>query len=80
MICFLSFFGCSNPAAPSTGTIQGQVMNVAGDTLIAGVNVSTTPTTIAVSTNAQGKYTINGVSRVKTRWRHPKQVIFLGTR
>ena len=61
-ICFFSFFGCAtNPAAPTTGTIQGQVTNAADDTLIAGVNVTTTPTTSAVSTDAQGKYTIPDV-------------------
>jgi formylglycine-generating enzyme required for sulfatase activity len=63
IICFLFSFGCNkNPATPTTGTIQGQVTNATGDTLIAGVNVSTTPPTSMVSTDAQGKYTITGVS------------------
>ena len=63
MICFLSFFGCNkNPASPTTGTIQGQITNATGDTLIAGANVSTTPPTSAVTTDAQGKYTILDVS------------------
>jgi hypothetical protein len=63
MIWFLSFFSCiNNLIAPTTGTIQGQVTNATGDTPITGANVSTTPPTSAVSTDAQGKYTISDVS------------------
>jgi formylglycine-generating enzyme required for sulfatase activity len=61
--CYLSFVVCEkNPATLTTGTVQGHVTNAAGDTLIAGVNVWTTPPTDAVSTDGQGRYTIAGVS------------------
>lgn len=63
LICLLSIWGCSNnPAAPTTGTIQGQVTNASGGALVVGASISTTPPTSAVSTDAQGKYTIDGVS------------------
>jgi uncharacterized protein (TIGR02145 family) len=63
IICFLSFQGCNNnPETPINGTIQGRVMNTAGDTLIGSASVSTNPPTSAVSTDAQGNYTINSVS------------------
>lgn len=63
MICSLSFFSCvKNPATPATGTIQGKVTNAAGDSLVAGVSVTTTPPTSAVSTDAQGTYIITGAS------------------
>jgi formylglycine-generating enzyme required for sulfatase activity len=61
--CFFSFVDCNkNPATPTTGTIQGQVTNATGDTLIAGANISTTPPTSAVSSDAHGKYSITDVS------------------
>jgi uncharacterized protein (TIGR02145 family) len=63
IICFLSLQGCDkNPAAPTTGTIQGRVLNTAGDTLIVSASVSTNPPTSDVSTDTQGKYVITGVS------------------
>lgn len=63
VICLLSFWGCNNnPAALTTGTIQGQITNPAGDTLIVGATILTIPPTGAVSTDAQGRYTIFDVS------------------
>ena len=67
-LCFFWFFFCSKPVpaptnpASTIGTIQGQVTNRAGDTLISGANVSTTPVTHEVSTDAQGRFFIDSVS------------------
>ncbi len=63
LISFLCLLDCSNnPAAPTVGTIQGQIANTVGDTLIAGASISTTPPTSVVNTDAQGRFSINGVS------------------
>ncbi len=52
-----------NPTQPSTtGTIQGQVTSITGDTVIIGAIVTTSPATSSDSTNAQGSYTISNVS------------------
>ena len=67
MICFWSFFGCPKPIpvptipASTAVTIEGKVTNPTGDTLIAGVNVSTIPPTSTVSTNEQGYYIIDSI-------------------
>jgi len=64
LLCSLFIFSCmkSNPTAPTTGTIQGQVTNATGDTAIVGAIVTTSPATSSVSTNAQGNYTIMNVT------------------
>lgn len=81
IICFLSFSDCTNnPTAPTTGTIQGRVMNAVGDTLIVSASVSTTPPTNAVSTDAKGEYIINTISQVNTRSLHPRPVTILAVR
>jgi hypothetical protein len=57
--------GCTNKnslSAPTTGSIYGQVTNPAGDSLIAGAIISTSPQTIAVITDSQGNYTISNLS------------------
>lgn len=51
----------TNPTTPSSGTIQGKITNVTGDTVIINANVSTNPPTSSVSTNSNGEYTINDV-------------------
>ncbi|GEM_PF-1446802 len=46
---------------PTTGTIQGKITNTTGDTLVAGANVTTSPATSSVSSDAQGNYTVPNV-------------------
>jgi hypothetical protein len=62
--CFV-IFSCSKdenpPTQPTNGTLQGQVTNSTGDTVIVGAIVSTSPATGSVSTNAQGNYTLSDV-------------------
>jgi hypothetical protein len=53
----------SNPTqTQTTGTVQGQITNTTGDTVIAGALVTTSPATSSVSSNTQGNYTIANVS------------------
>ncbi|MHB2154053.1 carboxypeptidase-like regulatory domain-containing protein [Calditrichota bacterium GD2] len=47
--------------APTTGTISGTVMNKAGDAAVPAAIVTTEPPTSSVSTDNQGKYTIEEV-------------------
>lgn len=54
----------SNPAAAAatTGTISGKVTIAAGDSVIAGAAIVTSPATSTVQSDAQGLYTINNVA------------------
>jgi hypothetical protein len=60
--CMLALFSCNeNPASTTTGTIQGRVTNITGDTMIEGALITTIPPTSAVSSDAQGRYYISSV-------------------
>jgi hypothetical protein len=58
----LAFQMCTNnPESPNVGSIEGNVTNATGDTVIVGAIITTTPPTSSVSTDAQGRYSISEV-------------------
>lgn len=62
---YFIFFSCSKKEstepAPTTGTISGTVMNKTGDSLISAAIINTEPPTSSVSSDNEGKYTIEEV-------------------
>lgn len=67
LVCSVLLLTCKKDESaptqtPTTGTIQGQVTNETGDTVIVNAIITTSPATSSVSTNTQGSYTIPNVS------------------
>ena len=65
LIFMFFLFSCgkkeTTEPAPTTGTISGTVMNKAGDAVVSAAIITTEPPTSSVSSNADGKYTIEDV-------------------
>jgi hypothetical protein len=67
LVLLVCLFSCNNDdnnttQTPTAGTIQGQVTNETGDTVLVGAIVTTLPATSSVNTNTQGNYIISNVS------------------